>query len=72
MEQYIKPSEEIYTDEQLNEQVETLRAFLGDLTCSEEVTKLALKKSKLNLEETMLIVTDPERIADLEEEVSKE
>jgi len=48
MEQYTKPAEE-FSVEQLNENVETLKAFLGELTCSEEVTKLALKKSKLNL-----------------------
>ena len=45
---------------------------MGQLTCSEEVTKLALKKSKLDLQDTMLIVTDPDRVADLEEEVLKE
>jgi len=49
-----------------------LRAFIGDLSCSDEVTKLALKKCKLNLEETLMMVTNPDAIADLEEEVRRE
>jgi len=49
-----------------------LRAFLPDLQASDEVTKLALKKCKLSLEEALLYLTDPERIADLEEEVRRE
>lgn len=56
----------------LSEQIETLKCFLGELTCSEEVVKLALKKCKLNLEETLFMVTNSDQVADLEEEVRKE
>ena len=57
---YAKPSEPQYSDQELLDNVETLKLFLGELPCSEEVVKLALKKCKLNLEEAMLMVTDPD------------
>ena len=63
---------ETYTEEQLNENLQNLKAFMGDLMCSDEVTKLALKKCKLKLEETLMMVTNPESIADLEDEVERE
>lgn len=52
--------------------MENLRAFLGDFMCSEEVIKLALKKHKLNLEEAIFTVTNPDAVADLEDEVRRE
>jgi hypothetical protein len=45
---------------------------LGDLPASEEVTKLALRKCKLNLEEALTQLTDPDVIAVLEQEVKQE
>ena len=45
---------------------------MGELNCSEDVVKLALKKCKLNLEETMLMVTNQDQANDLEEEVKRE
>ena len=70
MEEYAKqtkPNDE-YSDIVLTESMENLKAFMGDFMCSEEVIKLALKKCKLNLEEAIFMVTDPDKIADLEEE----
>jgi len=40
--------------------------------CSDDVVKLALKKCKLNIEETIFMVTNEEGIRDLEEEVRQE
>jgi hypothetical protein len=71
-ESYAKPAEPQYSDQVLLENVDTLKMFLGDLPCSEEVVKLALKKCKLNLEEVMLMVTEPDRVNDLEEEIKRE
>jgi hypothetical protein len=45
---------------------------LGEFECSEEVVKLALKKCKLNLEDTIFMVTNPEQVLDLEDEVRRE
>ena len=69
---YDVPSEPQYSDQELAENLELLRQFLGDLTSSEEVTKLALKKCKLNLEDALIMLTNPESTADLEEEVRRE
>lgn len=52
--------------------MDNLKAFLGEFLCSEDVIKLALKKCKLNLEETIFMVTNPDQVADLEEEVRRE
>ena len=52
--------ERVYTEEELAENLNTLRAFLGELPCSEEVAKLALKKCKLTLEEALCMLTNPE------------
>jgi DNA replication protein DnaD len=40
--------------------MDNLKLFLGDFGCSEDVIKLALKKCKLNIEETIFIVTEPD------------
>ena len=61
-----------FSNAQLEETIETLKGFLGEIQCSEEVLKLALKKCKLDLEETICMVTSPDQINDLEEEVKKE
>jgi hypothetical protein len=61
-----------YTAEELAENLNTLRAFLGDLPCSEDVAKLALKKCQLNLEEALCMLTNPDQVADLDEEVRRE
>ena len=61
-----------YSDSVLTENVETLKAFMGDLGCSDQVLKLALSKCKLNLEETIMLVTNREAIADMEEEIRRE
>jgi len=60
-----------FSEAELNEQLETLKAFLGELPCSEEVTKLALKKCKLDLQEALVMLTT-DQVADLEEEVRTE
>lgn len=52
--------EKQYSEEELAENLNTLRAFLGELPCSEEVAKLALKKCKLNLEEGLIMLTNPD------------
>ena len=46
--------------------------FLDGLNASDEVIKLALKKCKLNMEEAVLMLTNPESVEDLEEEVNIE
>ena len=51
------------------ENVETLKMFLEDLKASNDVIKLALKKCKLNLEEAILMLTNPDQVIDLEDEV---
>ena len=51
------------------EGVETLKMFLEDLKASNEVIKLALKKCKMNLEEAILMLTNPDQVIDLEDEV---
>jgi hypothetical protein len=61
-----------FSEEELAENLNTLRAFLGELPCSEEVAKLALKKCKLNLEEALCMLTNPDQVGDLEEEVRRE
>ena len=61
-----------YSDAQITEALDTLKSFLGDLICSEEVTKLALKKCKLNLEEAMMMVTSEDQVQDLQEEIRRE
>ena len=45
---------------------------MGELSCSDDVLKLALSKCKLNLEETIFMVTNPDAIADMEEEIRRE
>jgi hypothetical protein len=60
-----------YTPDQLNEGIESLRAFMPDMTCSEEVMKLALKKCKLDLTGAIMMLTT-DQVADLEEEVRAE
>lgn len=56
----IQVPEHQFTDQEISEGIETLKAFLGDLSCSEEVTILALKKCKLNLEDVLIMVTNPD------------
>ena len=56
----------------LNEGLQTLKMFLDGLNASDEVIKLALKKCKLNMEEAVLMLTNPESVEDLEEEVNVE
>ena len=51
------PTEPQYTPAQLSEGIESLRAFMPDMTCSEEVMKLALKKCKLDLTEAIMMLT---------------
>lgn len=43
--------------------------FLEDLKASNDVIKLALKKCKMNLEEAILMLTNPDQVIDLEDEV---
>lgn len=54
------------------ESVETLKMFLEDLKASNEVIKLALKKCKMNLEEAILMLTNPDQVIDLEDEVRQD
>ena len=54
------------------EGVETLKMFLEDLKASNEVIKLALKKCKMNLEEAILMLTNPDQVIDLEDEVRQD
>lgn len=51
------------------EGVETLKMFLDGLKATDNVIKLALKKCKLNLEEAILMLTNPDQVIDLEEEI---
>ena len=53
------------------EGLESLRAFLGDLPASEGACKLALEKCSLNIEEGIMMLTDPERVAELTEEAEQ-
>jgi hypothetical protein len=47
-----------------------LKEFLaGEMACSDDVTKLALKKCKLDLNAVMMMLLDPDSINDLEEEL---
>lgn len=57
-------------NEQLNEALENLKMFLGDLPSTEEVCKLALKKNNLDLQEALMMLTDPEKLVDLADEVA--
>jgi hypothetical protein len=52
--------------------LELLKSFLGELPSTEEVCKLALKKCNLNLEEALMMLTDPDKINDLAEEVDQQ
>ena len=56
------------SEAQLTEGLGNLRAFLGDLPTAEGACKLALKKCNLNLEEVIMMLTDPDRVAELTEE----
>ena len=55
----IKPESQ-YTDESLAEGVNNLTNFLGDFMCSEDAVKLALRKCKLNIEDAIFMVTNPD------------
>mmetsp|Transcript_14932 Transcript_14932/g.23133 ORF Transcript_14932/g.23133 Transcript_14932/m.23133 type:complete len:89 (+) Transcript_14932:3192-3458(+) len=57
---------------QLIEGVNTIKAFMGDLGVADEVLQLALKKCKMNTEETIFMVTNEDQIKDLQEEVANE
>ena len=46
-----------------------MRAFLGELTASEKVTLRALKKCKLNLGDALILLTDPDKLIEFDEEI---
>lgn len=46
-----------------------MRSFLGELTASEKVTMRALKKCKLNLGDALILLTDPDKLVELDEEI---
>lgn len=52
-------------EEELNQKVDELKIFLGDIDLSNEVIKLALKKCNMSLEEAMLMITDEALANDL-------
>lgn len=64
---------EQYPDQELSAKVLELKEFLaGEMACSDDVTKLALKKCKLDLNAVMMMLLDPDSINDLEEELRQE
>lgn len=61
------------SDEKMDEMVSTLRMFMGDdIELSTELIKLALKKTNLQLEETILMLTNEEQVIDLQQDLRKE
>lgn len=59
-----------YPDQELSEKLLELKEFLGgEMACSDDVTKLALKKCKLDLNEVMMMLLNPDSVNDLEEEL---
>ena len=47
-----------------------MKGFLGELPASDEVCKMALKKCNLDLSEVLMMLTDPDKLVDLADEVA--
>lgn len=49
----------------LDEALENYKSFMGDCGLSDQLIKLALKKCNLNLEETIMMMTNEDLLNDL-------
>lgn len=54
-------------DEKMDEMVDTLRMFMGDdVELSTEIIKLAIKKTNMQLDEAILMLTTEDQVVDLQ------
>lgn len=51
--------------------MEQIAIFLGDMDIPKEVLKLAIQKCNMDVEATVIMITDEERINDLQEEIRR-
>jgi hypothetical protein len=51
--------------------IEQVKMFLGEIDLPKPVLKLAIQKCNMNLEETIIMIIDEEKVNDLQEEVRR-